>query len=126
MRSGIHSGLQVPAIRAFDLVEQFGVVFLTARTGLVPGDPVQQVRCPGRNILLHSLIASQFEFLRQVADAQAAAPENFPGIRSAFAGQNFKQAGFPTTVAADEANLFAGRHGECDLRQQGRGPIGQG
>ena len=117
MRAGVDAGLQVPAVRALDLVEQFSMIFGAAGAGFILRNPVQQVGRTGGDVLLHGLVAGELKFLRQITNPQPAPPENLPAVRGLFTGQNLQQAGLPAPVAADQADFLARRHGQRDVRQ---------
>ena len=57
-------------VGTLDLVEKFVVVIAA---GFIPGNPVQQVRRTGFDVLLHRPVVIEFEFLRQITDPQPAA-----------------------------------------------------
>ena len=94
----LDAGLQLPAVRAVNLVQQSRQLAVCAQPGLVAAQPLHEVRRARLDVLAHGAAAIQLELLRQVADAQAAPPCHVAGVRALVAGENAQQAGLAATV----------------------------
>ena len=103
----IDAGLQLPAVRALDLVQQDRQLAVRAVSGFIAAQPLHQVRRARLDVLSHGEAAIQLELLRQITDAQSAPPRHFAGIRALMAGQNAQQAGLAAAVSAQQPDLLA-------------------
>ena len=104
---GVDAGLQLPAVRAVNLVEQSRQLAIRAVPGFIAAQPLHQVRRARLDVLPHGEAAIQLELLRQVADAQAAPPRHFAGVGALMAGQDAQQAGLAAAVPAQQPDLLA-------------------
>ena len=87
--------------------------------GFVPGEPVQQIRRAGFDVLADGQVAAQFKFLRQIPDAQSAPPRDLAGIGWLFAAENLQETGLAAAVAPDQTDAVALLNAERDVVKDG-------
>ena len=101
------AGLEVPAVGVLDFFEAFLEFGITPLAGLVAAHPLHEIGGSILNILENCGLGIEFEFLREIADAETATTRDVAGIGGIFAGEDFEEARLAAAVATDESDLFA-------------------
>src|ERR1035437_9416924 len=103
----VDAGLQLPAVRAVNVVQQNRQLLVRDVSGFVGAQPLDQVRRARLDVLANGEAAIELKLLRQITDAQSAPPCHLAGIGALMAGQNAQQAGLAGAVSAQQADLLA-------------------
>ena len=118
---GVDAGVEIPSLGVLDEGEQFVEFGFGAVAIFIAGDRFDNICCASGDVVIDREGGIDFEFLREVANAKAAAFGDVAGISLVLIGDDFEEGSFSTAVAPDKADFFASGDGEGDAVEKSFG-----